>query len=57
MGIRLITVGKDWLDGESPLLQLSGMWLSDLGFASGKKVVVEEKDGGILLNVSSMNKW
>ncbi|MCX7921368.1 MAG: hypothetical protein N3B21_05005 [Clostridia bacterium] len=56
MGIRLITVGTDWLDGEAPLLQLSGMWLSDLGFASGKKVVVEEKNGGILLRVVAVEE-
>ncbi|ARE86378.1 SymE family type I addiction module toxin [Clostridium formicaceticum] len=52
MKVRLLTVFSVTAnDSEVPQIRLQGKWLEKLGFRYGKKIIVEEKAGQLLIKL------
>lgn len=57
MKVRMLTVGALNVGGKDvPALRLSGQWLAKTGFGSGKKVIVQEKPGQIIIQAISIEE-
>ena len=55
MKVRLITVSTVPSNGkEVPALRLSGDWLGKLGFRLGRKVIIQEKPGQLMVQLVSI---
>lgn len=52
MKVRILTVSSMGIDNkEAPMIRITGKWLEKLGFSSGKKIMVEERYGQLILKV------
>jgi hypothetical protein len=49
--VRLSSVSSYWMEDGAPSVSVSGSWLRDFGFESGKKVVVEVSQGEISIKL------
>ena len=48
--VRILTVSSMGIDNkETPMIRITGKWLEKLGFLSGKKVMIEERYGQLVL--------
>jgi len=57
MKVRMLTVGALTAGGrEVPALRLSGQWLAKRGFDRGRKVIVQEKPGQIIIQAVSIEE-
>lgn len=55
MKAKLLTIQRDSMD-TYPVIRLRGEWLQTLGFEIGKIVLVQEKDGDIVLSLFADEK-
>lgn len=48
--VRILTVSSMGIDNkEAPMIRITGKWLEKLGFSSGKKIMIEERYGQLVL--------
>ena len=57
MKVRILTVGALNVGGKDlPALRLSGQRLAETGFGPGKKVIVQEKPGQIIIQLVTIEE-
>jgi len=57
MKVRMLTVSAVLAgDKEVPALRLSGQWLAKMGFSLGRKVIVQERPGQIIIQAISIEE-
>jgi len=49
-------VQHDWLKGEEPQIRITGHWLRKLGFLVDKQVLVEARNGELVLRVVTIQE-
>lgn len=50
MKVRLLTISSMGMDNkEAPMIRIHGKWLEKLGLSSGKKIMIEERYGQLIL--------
>lgn len=55
--VRLITVSEMMANNKPvPQIRLQGKWLDKLGFKAGRKVIVEEKFGQVLIRLVNIEE-
>ncbi|MHB8064123.1 MAG: SymE family type I addiction module toxin [Ruminiclostridium sp.] len=57
MKVRLLTITSMGMDSkEAPMIRITGKWLERLGFGIGKKIMVEEKYGQLVIKVITVEE-
>jgi len=56
LSFHLLKVHHDWLKGEEPQIRIAGLWLGKLGFLVDKQVLLEAKDGELILRVVTIHE-
>ncbi len=52
MKVRLLTINQATANSKDvPQIRLQGIWLEKLGFIAGKKVIIEESYGKLVLKL------
>jgi hypothetical protein len=57
MKVRLLTVTNAVSNGKDvPALRISGEWLTKIGFNHGKKVIIQERPGQLMIHLISFEE-
>lgn len=57
MKVRLLTVYSTSMSEEQvPQIRLQGKWLEQHGFKTGKKIIVEERYGELIIRIVTIEK-
>lgn len=57
MQVRLLTVYSTYIGStELPQIRIQGKWLEKLGFRKGKKFIVQEKHGELLIKLVQIDE-
>jgi toxic protein SymE len=52
MQVRLLTIYSSYTNNtEIPQIRIQGKWLEKLGFREGKKILIQEKHGELLIKL------
>jgi hypothetical protein len=53
---RLLTVSSAFINNQQiPQIRIQGKWLNDLGFSIRCRVEVEEREGQLIINLTTVN--